>query len=68
MIRIYADSKAEPVRCTNRDVYKRQHNTGAVRIVNDVWKRCGWLTPPQAAYKGEDVYKRQALDDASIAG
>lgn len=28
------------------------HNTGAVRIVNDVWKRCGWLTPPQAAYKG----------------
>lgn len=29
------------------------HNTGAVRIVNDVWKRCGWLTPPQAAYKGE---------------
>jgi hypothetical protein len=29
------------------------HNTGAVRIVNDVFKRCGWLTPPQAAYKGE---------------
>ena len=28
------------------------HNTGAVRIVNDIWKRCGWLTPPQAAYKG----------------
>ncbi|WP_418981733.1 LamG-like jellyroll fold domain-containing protein [Alistipes sp.] len=28
------------------------HNTGAVRIVNDVWKRCGWLTPPQAAYNG----------------
>ena len=28
------------------------HNTGAVRIVNDVWKKCGWLTPPQAAYKG----------------
>ena len=21
--------------------------------MNDVWKRCGWLTPPQAAYKGE---------------
>lgn len=28
------------------------HNTGAVRIVNDIFKRCGWLTPPQAAYKG----------------
>ena len=28
------------------------HNTAAVRIVNDVWKRCGWLTPPQTAYKG----------------
>ena len=28
------------------------HNTGAVRIVNDIWKKCGWLTPPQAAYKG----------------
>ena len=27
-------------------------NTGAVRIVNDIWKRCGWLTPPQAAYTG----------------
>ena len=27
------------------------HNTGAVRIVNDIWKRCGWLTPPQMAYK-----------------
>lgn len=29
------------------------HNTGAVRIVNEVYKRCGWLTPPQAAYKGD---------------
>ena len=29
------------------------HNTGAVRIVNDVFKKCGWLTPPQQAYKGE---------------
>lgn len=29
------------------------HNTGAVRIVNDVFKRCGWLTPPQAAYNGD---------------
>lgn len=28
------------------------HNTGAVRIVNDIWKKCGWLTPPQAAFKG----------------
>ncbi|WP_294549500.1 CotH kinase family protein [uncultured Bacteroides sp.] len=28
------------------------HNTGAVRIVNDIWKRCGWLTPPQTAYTG----------------
>lgn len=28
------------------------HNTGAVRIVNDIWKRCGSLTPPQMAYKG----------------
>ena len=28
------------------------HNTGAVRVVNDIWKRCGWLTPPQMAYKG----------------
>lgn len=25
------------------------HNTGAVRLINDVMKRCGWLTPPQAA-------------------
>lgn len=29
------------------------HNTGAVRLVNDVWKKCGFLTPPQAAYEGE---------------
>ena len=29
------------------------HNTGGVRIVNDVFRRCGWLTPPQAAYKGD---------------
>ena len=29
------------------------HNPGGVRIVNDIWKKCGWLTPPQAAYKGE---------------
>lgn len=28
------------------------HNTGAVKIVNDIWKRCGWLTPPQKAYTG----------------
>ena len=28
------------------------HNTGGVRIVNDVFRRCGWLTPPQAAYNG----------------
>lgn len=28
------------------------HNTGAVRLVNDVWKKCGFLTPPQAAYTG----------------
>ena len=28
------------------------HNPGGVRIVNDIWKKCGWLTPPQAAYKG----------------
>ena len=28
------------------------HNTGAVRVVNDIWKRCGWLTPPQMVYKG----------------
>jgi len=28
------------------------HNTGGVRIVNDIWKQCGWLTPPQAAYDG----------------
>lgn len=28
------------------------HNTGAVRIVNDIWKICGWLTPPQMVYKG----------------
>lgn len=28
------------------------HNTGAVRVVNDIWKRYGWLTPPQMAYKG----------------
>ena len=29
------------------------HNTGGVRIVNDIFRRCGWLTPPQAAYKGD---------------
>ena len=29
------------------------HNTGAVRLVNDVWKKCGFLTPPQKAYKGD---------------
>lgn len=29
------------------------HNTGAVRLVNDVWKKCGFLTPPQEAYKGK---------------
>lgn len=23
------------------------HNTGAVKLINDVWKKCGWLTPPQ---------------------
>lgn len=23
------------------------HNTGGVRLVNDTWKKCGWLTPPQ---------------------
>lgn len=23
------------------------HNTGAVRMINDVWQKCGWLTPPQ---------------------
>ncbi len=28
------------------------HNTGAVRIVNDIWKKCNWLTPPQKAYTG----------------
>lgn len=28
------------------------HNTGAVKIVNDIWKRCGWLTPPQKTYTG----------------
>lgn len=29
------------------------HNTGGVRIINEVFRRCGWLTPPQAAYKGK---------------
>ncbi len=28
------------------------HNTGAVRLVCDVWRKCGFLTPPQAAYTG----------------
>lgn len=28
-------------------------NTGGVRIVNDTFRKCGWLTPPQAAYKGQ---------------
>lgn len=23
------------------------HNTGAVKLINDVWKKCGFLTPPQ---------------------
>ena len=28
-------------------------NSGAVKIVNDVYKECNWLTPPQAAYNGD---------------
>lgn len=28
-------------------------NSGAARIVNDVYKECDWLTPPQAAYNGD---------------
>lgn len=28
------------------------HNTGGVRLVCDVWRKCGFLTPPQAAYTG----------------
>jgi CotH protein. len=28
------------------------HNTGTAVLMNDVWKKCGWLTPPQAAYSG----------------
>lgn len=23
-----------------------------MKIVNDIWKRCGWLTPPQKTYTG----------------
>lgn len=37
------------------------HNTGAARLINDIWKKCGFLTPPQEAYTGEyDV--RTAVD------
>lgn len=28
------------------------HNTGGVRLVCNVWRKCGFLTPPQAAYTG----------------
>lgn len=44
-----------PIFCLKADFSDSSstHNTGAVRIVNEVFKRCGWLTPPQAAYKGD---------------
>ena len=44
-----------PIFCLKADFSDSSstHNTGAVRIVNEVYKRCGWLTPPQAAYKGD---------------
>ena len=29
------------------------HNTGAVRLVADTYRKCGYLTPPQRAYTGE---------------
>ena len=43
------------------------HNTGAVRLVNDVWKKCGFLTPPQKAYKG-NYDLRIGVDDFPIDG
>lgn len=44
-----------PIFCLKADFSDSSstHNTGAVRIVNEIYKRCGWLTPPQAAYKGD---------------
>lgn len=43
------------------------HNTGAIRLINDVMKRCGWLTPPQAAGTSEyDV--RIGIDGFPIDG
>lgn len=29
------------------------HNTGAVRLIADTYRKCGYLTPPQRAYTGE---------------
>lgn len=29
------------------------HNTGAVRLIADTYRKCGFLTPPQRAYTGE---------------
>lgn len=44
-----------PIFCLKADFSDSSstHNTGGVRIVNEIFKRCGWLTPPQAAYKGD---------------
>ncbi len=44
-----------PIFCLKADFSDSSstHNTGGVRIVNEIFKRCGWLTPPQKAYKGE---------------
>lgn len=43
------------------------HNTGAVRLINDVMKRCGWLTPPQIAEStGKDI--RIGIDGFPIDG
>lgn len=43
-----------PIFCLKADFSDSSstHNTGAVKIVNEIFKRCDWLTPPQAAYKG----------------
>lgn len=41
------------------------HNTGACKAINDLFRRCGWLTPAQAAYDG-DYDVRVGIDSLPI--
>lgn len=44
-----------PIFCLKADFSDSSstHNTGSVKIIDDVYRRCGWLTPPQQAYEGD---------------